>query len=71
MACLHVFLFVSCSDVLADKQDVQKTQTVMDKVNGSLQKMLATQDGCQLGVVIGMSIACVISVILLITGFIL
>ena len=51
-------------------RDVATTQTAMDKVNASLLKMLNTKDGCQLGVVIAMSIICVISVILLVTAFV-
>ena len=50
-------------------KDVEATQNTMDKVNSSLQKILQTQDGCQLGVVIAMAIACVISVALLASAF--
>ena len=49
--------------------DVAATQNTMDKVNSNLLNLLATQDGCQLGVVIGMAIACVISVALLVSAF--
>lgn len=51
-------------------KDVEKTQNAMDKVNESLGKLLNTKDGCQLGIVIAMSVVCVISVILLVTAFV-
>lgn len=51
-------------------KDVEKTQNAMDKVNENLGKLLATKDGCQIGIVIAMSVVCVISVILLITVFV-
>jgi len=49
-------------------EDVKSTQSAMDKVNANLQKLLATKDGCQLGVVIAMGIVCLISVILMVTS---
>ena len=51
-------------------RDVEKTQNAMDKVNENLGKLLATKDGCQIGIVIAMSIVCVISVILVVTAFV-
>ena len=51
-------------------EDVKKTQNAMDQVNEKLGKLLATKDGCQIGIVIAMSVVCVISVILLGTAFI-
>ena len=51
-------------------EDVKATQTTMDKINTSLLKLLATKDGCQLGIVIAMSIICVVSVGLMISALI-